>query len=106
MKTQICNRILDVRTALLLAVSIGFGLATMTPAAGNELTATTPIRAYSKVLKSVEQRSDFGVLEMVHYDTELRAWNFLYTKIDGLQTVVMIDAVTGEQVTKLGALKE
>lgn len=106
MKTQIRNRTLGSRTPLFGAALIGLGLATMTPAAAADQPAMTtkpPIVAYSKVLLALEQRPDFGILETVHYDTQMRAWYFRYTKDDGLPTAVKIDAVTGTQIHLFGA---
>lgn len=111
MKTQIRNRTLANRTALVAATLVGLGLAAMTPAAATAadpaaMTTKPPIIAYSKVLKAVEHRPDFGVLEGVHYNTQMRAWDFHYTKDDGLPTVVKIDAVTGTQITMFGAAQQ
>lgn len=105
MKTQIRNRALGNWTALVAAALLALGLAA-TPAAAADpaaMTAKAPIIAYTKVLKAVEQRPDFGVIEAVRYDTQIRAWDFRYTKDDGLPTAVKIDAVTGAQITMIGA---
>ena len=100
MKTQI-------RTLAALATLIALGLAAAPAAAADPapMTAKKPIVAYTKVLETVEQRPDFGVLEGVHYDTAMRAWDFRYTKDDGAPAAVKMDAVTGKEITMFGALQ-
>ncbi len=82
------------KTALLGLAAV----AATSAASAEQLAARTerPIVPVSRVIGTVEARTDYGDFSAVHYNRDVRAYEIRYVTKDGSTKLIVIDAVTGK----------